>query len=413
MYLDTDTYLLYPSADSVPAGSAHVIQLSPSLKNYHDVYMKCVDTWSVRNFQFLQRNFAPDEFFFDTFGLFGSASGGLSFEDYSDFVVLMLKELRTRAEAENVLYLEIMLTGTTGVRVDDSNRTANARMEDCVAKRDEASFSALLEQLYAEWETDSATQGDIKTFSDFVTAVDAASKTTAPGVTAYYQTYASRNSDVLRVYSQLYKGFKACMQNPLLVGVNIVSAENGERSLRDYWGHMRIFRFLKSKMPEVNTSLHAGELRLGLVPPEELQNHIGDAVTVAGASRIGHGVDIAFEKDAARTLEIMAANKILVEINLSSNEFILGIKESEHPLMLYHEKGVPIVLSTDDAGVLRTNLSEQYALAALRYPSLTYEDFKQFSFNSIAYAFLPDAEKQKITTELTRRFAEFEAQWNL
>jgi adenosine deaminase/adenosine deaminase CECR1 len=37
--------------------------------------------------------------------------------------------------------------------------------------------------------------------------------------------------------------------------------------------------------------MHAGELTLGLVQPEDLTSHINDAVYTAGANRIGHGVD--------------------------------------------------------------------------------------------------------------------------
>jgi adenosine deaminase len=37
------------------------------------------------------------------------------------------------------------------------------------------------------------------------------------------------------------------------------------------------------------------ELTLGLVQPEDLTSHINDAVYTAGANRIGHGVDMAYE----------------------------------------------------------------------------------------------------------------------
>jgi adenosine deaminase len=59
---------------------------------------------------------------------------------------------------------------------------------------------------------------------------------------------------------------------------------------------------------------------------------ITSAVFQAGADRIGHGVDIAFETEALRTLDYMAAQKIAVEINLTSNEFILGVKDGSIPL---------------------------------------------------------------------------------
>ena len=51
-----------------------------------------------------------------------------------------------------------------------------------------------------------------------------------------------------------------------------------------------------------------------------------------------------------------------------------------------------IIISTDDPGILRTSLTEEYTLAAYRY-DLSYEDLKQIVDNSIHYSFLSDAEK--------------------
>jgi adenosine deaminase len=283
----------------------------------------------------------------------------------------------------------------------------NDPFKTAIQNQDEAGFRALLDETYRAWAEDSGIQQEIAEYVRYVTEVHEAAQTTAPGVTSYYQGYAGRNAEPLRVFAQLYNSFSACTKTPLLVGVNILQAENGETSLRDYWGHMRMFRYLIEKMP-VKTSMHAGELRLGLVPPEDLKFHISEAIFTAGADRIGHGVDIAFETDAQKTLEYMAANSKAVEINLTSNEFILGVKEGEHPFMLYHKNKVPIILSTDDAGILRTNLTEQYVLAAQRYPRLTYNELKQIAFNSITYSFLPDNEKERLFADLTERFAEFE-----
>ncbi|TEB40558.1 adenosine deaminase, partial [Flavobacterium circumlabens] len=101
-----------------------------------------------------------------------------------------------------------------------------------------------------------------------------------------------------------------------------------------------------------------------------------DAIYVAGANRIGHGVDIAYEANSYDLLRYMAKNTIPIEINLTSNEFILKVKENRHPFSLYREFNVPIVISTDDAGILRTNMTEQYVLLAKRYPDVPYATIK-------------------------------------
>jgi adenosine deaminase len=380
------------------------LQLTKDMPNFHAVYMECIDKWSARNFDFVQQGIAPDEFFFDSFGVFGTTSDG---GDEKEYLATLLKELRLRAQEENVSYLEIMLTGPSINKSISSDMELNERLNAAIQNQNEVEFTTLLNEIYKAWEQNSDIQQNITEYVQFINDVHEEAKTTAPAVTSYYQGYAGRNAEPVEVFAQLYICFASCTKTPLLVGVNILQPENGENSLRDYWGHMRMFRYLKEKLP-VNTSLHAGELRLGLVPPEDLKFHIHDAIFVAGADRIGHGIDIAFETESQKTLDYMAANNKVIEISLTSSEFILGVKDGTHPFPLYYKNKVPVVLSTDDAGILRTNLTEQYVLAALRYPKLTYKDFKQFSFNSIKYSFLPDDEKERLLADLTARFAVFE-----
>jgi adenosine deaminase/adenosine deaminase CECR1 len=178
--------------------------------------------------------------------------------------------------------------------------------------------------------------------------------------------------------------------------------------MRDYTLHMQMFEFLKKKFPDVKLSLHAGELSLGMVPPEGLQSHIGEAVHTAGAARIGHGMDIAHERNALALMKTMRAKGIPVEVNLTSNEFILGIKGEQHPLTLYRKYGVPFVLATDDAGVSRNNLSNEYVLFASRYKT-DYAEVKKLSYDSIRYAFLAPDDKQRLLKSLDVRYAKFEA----
>jgi hypothetical protein len=76
---------------------------------------------------------------------------------------------------------------------------------------------------------------------------------------------------------------------------------------------------LRAAHPRAHVSLHAGELTASVAEPGALPSHVRDAVTVAGAERIGHGVDIAGEDDAGGTLRTMAGRHVLVETALTSN----------------------------------------------------------------------------------------------
>ena len=173
-----------------------------------------------------------------------------------------------------------------------------------------------------------------------------------------------------------------------VVGVNLVQSEDGPISLRDYKKQMAIFGFLHQHFPEVQVSLHAGELSKHFARPEDLQSHVYDAIFVGKASRIGHGVDIELEKNHEFLMNYMAKNALPVEVNLSSNAQVLHVKGSNHPLKNYLKHQVPVVLSTDDEGILRTSLTQEYQIAVEEY-GLDYAMLKQISRNALTYSFLP------------------------
>jgi adenosine deaminase len=167
-------------------------------------------------------------------------------------------------------------------------------------------------------------------------------------------------------------------------------------------------QFLGQAYPSVPISLHAGELAFGLVPPEQLGVHVREAVEIAGARRIGHGTDIMYDADPAALLRTMARRRIAVEISLSSSDLILGVRGARHPLRQYLRAGVPVVLATDDEGVARSDLTNEYQRAVEEH-GVTYRELKQMSRDSIALSFLPAAEKTRLLARLDAAFAAFEA----
>jgi adenosine deaminase len=80
----------------------------------------------------------------------------------------------------------------------------------------------------------------------------------------------------------------------------------------------------------------------------------------------------------------------MVELNLTSNDVILGVTSNDHSLPLYRRFGVPVALSTDDEGVSRIDLTHEYARAVETY-GLKYADLKEIARISIEHSFLPGA----------------------
>ncbi len=158
--------------------------------------------------------------------------------------------------------------------------------------------------------------------------------------------------------------------------------------MSEYHRQMLMLDYLHSVYPRVHISLHAGELAPGLVPPAGLCFHIREAVDLGHAERIGHGVDIMYEHDPQLLLKELADRHIMVEINLTSNDVILGITGNHHPLPIYRAAQVPVALSTDDEGVSRIDLTHEYTRAALDF-NLTYLDLKNMARTSLEHSFLP------------------------
>ncbi|CAO3413965.1 adenosine deaminase family protein [Azospirillum doebereinerae] len=177
-------------------------------------------------------------------------------------------------------------------------------------------------------------------------------------------------------------------QEPRVVGLTFVAPEDNPTALADYDRHMRMIAETRRRFPGTNVALHAGELTLGLVPPEELRHHIRMAVEVAGARRIGHGVGLMLEDDPRGLLRGMAARKVAVEINLTSNALILGVAGKEHPFPLYRAAGVPTVIATDDEGISRIDLTNELQRAVTEF-GLGYADLVGLARASLEHSFLP------------------------
>ncbi len=357
-------------------------------------YRQLLSRWSDKDFKdHFQQEVAPDEHFFDTFGYFGLISD----DDYNQG----LRKLKARAIAENVQYIETMLRRAPA---PDNPALAKA-IDELPPDASPARIEAALSPYYEFLAKDEATARGVAAYLD---SVDAASAGVDDGdFKMRYQAYVVRNVPPAKVFAGLYSAFAAVNARRRVVAVNIVGPEDGIVSMRDYSLHMRMFAFLKQKHPGVRLALHAGELTLGVVPPEGLQSHIREAVEIARADRIGHGVDIVFERDALGLLRTMRERGVAVEINLTSNSFILGVKNEAHPVTVYRQAGVPFVISTDDAGVSRNNLSGEYMLYVSRYKP-DYDALKATVANSIRYSFLSDAEKAAELKSLAQRFAVFE-----
>lgn len=385
-----------PPADSTPPPQCAdgKVPAKHAFEDQH-LYDALIDSFSMRSFVPFTGESAHDHFF-DTFAKFSGTAQRHKGE--------WLDEVATRAAAQNEQYLEIMETpdfSHTAMLAHSTRWT-----DDFKSLRQELLSHGLREDVAvarAHFDQAEATRRDRERCGQ-----PAAAPACSVEIRYLYQVLRGLPKEI--VFAQTVLGFEVASADPRVVGINYVMPEDGYVSMNDYALHMKMLAYLHAEYPQVHISLHAGELAPGLVPYEGLCCHIRLAVEEAHAERIGHGVDVMYEKDPHELLKEMAARHVMVEINLTSNDVILGVSGKQHPFPIYRQFGVPVALSTDDEGVSRIDLTHEYVRAVEIY-NLSYLDLKQMVRAGIEHSFLPPDEKSKQIAELDRRFRVFESQF--
>jgi adenosine deaminase CECR1 len=143
--------------------------------------------------------------------------------------------------------------------------------------------------------------------------------------------------------------------------------------------------------------LHSGESNWA-----ENEN-LYDAVLL-GASRIGHGIALVKHP---RLMEIVRSRGIAIEVCPTSNQILGYVPDlRNHPAGHYINAGLSIVLSPDDAGIMRNSLSHDFYVAFMAW-GLDLRDLKQIAMNSLLHSAMTDDEKRRALAEWTRRWGAF------
>lgn len=248
-------------ADAGPTDQCHrphdVVFVSETLDN-STFYNRLIDGLSVRNYELYARS-GHDQFFatFDAFEATGLAREGD-----------MLAEIMRRAGQQNILYLELMTSpgmpeamGLGAALSWDENLQT---MRDRISRADLAALIADTSHALDECERDARA----------LLACGTAHANPDCDVTVRYLAQVIRVLPAPMVFSQVVFGFAFAQADSRVVGINLVAPEDDPVTLRDYTKQMQAVGFASAQAPDVGIALHAGELMLGLVPPEDLRFHI-------------------------------------------------------------------------------------------------------------------------------------------
>jgi adenosine deaminase len=344
------------------------------------LYDKLIDAFSMRSFVPYASWNGHDQFFatFDHFG-------GTNKQHTGEWI----DEVVSRAAAQNEQYMELMETPPFGHAATVASRLKwNENLPEFRQKLLDAGLDDEVDAAKEHIESALALRNKLE-HCDPESGATAKKPALGCQVQVRFIYQILRGFPKEQVFAQTLLGFETISKLPqYFVGINFVQPEDGHISMEDYSLQMKMLDYLHSVYPKVHIALHAGELAPGMVPPEGLRFHIREAVEVGHAERIGHGVDVMYEDDAPGLLKELAAKHVMVEINLTSNDGILGIKGPDHPLPFYRRAGVPVALSTDDEGVSRIDLTHEYVRAAEDF-DLSYAELKQMARTGMEHNFLP------------------------
>jgi adenosine deaminase len=338
----------------------------------HVLYNSIVDAWSMRNWEPGEES--GHDHFFVTFDKFSLAT--------RNHIGDALAEVASRAAEDHLQYLELMHTADA---VQSGQLGAKLGWDD--------DFAHMREKLLADGLKDIVTATSKQLDDDesrMRSVLKCGTPEASPGcdVKIRYLYQVLRGLPREMVFAQILLGFELAQSDRRFVGLNLVMPEDWYVPMHDFVLHMKMLDYLHGVYPRVRISLHAGELAMGLVPPEGLRFHIRDSIERGHAERIGHGVDVMNEDRPLDLLREMARRNVLVEICLTSNDVILGVKGDDHPLPVYIKYGVPVALATDDEGVSRSDMTHEYLRAAQTYGSVGYKELKRMARMSLEHSFL-------------------------
>ena len=364
-----------------PCDSCEHYTPKPSIRCAYDdhiLYNQIIDAWSMRNWR--PGDESGHDHFFATFDKFEAAVDNHAAEAIATVI--------NRAAREHVEYIELMHTADRydaaqlGTRLGWDSGGDN---KDDFAKERDKFLAGGLKEIAA-----SASKNLAAAEARAHTELKCGTPDAEPGcnVTVRYLYQVLRGLPQESVFAEILLGFELASSDPRFVGLNLVMPEDWYVPIHDFNEHMAMLDYLHGVYPKVHISLHAGELALGLVKPEDLSFHIRASVERGHAERIGHGVSVMQENDPIGLLKEMAARNVLVEINLTSNDEILDVSGADDPLLTYLKYGVPVAISTDDEGVSRSNMTHEYLRAVEGY-KLPYTELKRMTRQSLEHSFLP------------------------
>ena len=129
---------------------------------------------------------------------------------------------------------------------------------------------------------------------------------------------------------------------------------------------------------------------------------VREAVHLCGAHRIGHATRLVEDESLTQYVN---DRRIALEICLTSNVQTRAVESYEaHPLRQYFDRGMNVVLNTDNRLMSGTTLTDEYAHAA-RSLGFDFDELAQIALNGFESAFLPWEEREQLIASASAEIA--------
>lgn len=177
-----------------------------------------------------------------------------------------------------------------------------------------------------------------------------------------------------------------------VVGFDLAGAECGHPAA------LHAAAFAHARRNDLAVTVHAGE--------GDGAESIRQAVHECGANRVGHATRLIEDPALAQYVN---DRRIALEICLTSNvQTRVAAGYDVHPLRPYFDRGMNVVLNTDNRLMSGTTLTDEYALAA-EHLEFTLEELSEIALNGFASAFLPWEERRRLLADAERDIAALRA----
>jgi hypothetical protein len=329
---------------------------------------RIIDALSARNYIPGTGEASPQVHFFQTFFRFDLIVNKHWPEE--------LAEVEHRSALEHELYIETDLSPDKFKSMAMGDKVGwTPNFDEMRAKLDAAGMPALVAE--SRKNLDEGIAGSRK-----ILGCDGPTPDVGCNITMRYifQVLRDRTDEV--AFAQIQTAFELANVDSRVVSVNPVESQDDFKALRNYDIQMHMFAYFHKLYPKVKLTMHAGELRPGLVPLEDMYSpgEIHEAIELAGATRIGHGLDVLYEHDPEALLAEMKKKDIMVEV--AGGHYMLPV---------YIAAGVPVSIATDDEGVGRIDLLHMFDFDTRTY-HLDYYELKKMVRDSLEHAFIGGAD---------------------